>query len=426
MNPTNLKVLHIIDSGGLYGAEMVLLNLVEEQKEMGLEPAIVSIGEKHIREKPLEKEALKRGFNVKKFRMRPGPNIAGAWKILRFAHQEGFNLMHSHGYKGNILFGFLPKKIRKIPLVATLHGWTSTNSFTRMKLYEWLDLLSLKYIDAVILVSQAMKSHPRLKNLSSVNFHVIPNGIPISDGESSNFAGTTNTTNSIYPMKFRSMTAKRISSGQTFTPLNSKTIQPGQSTQATQGTQKFDPSIVDFCKKGYTIGSIGRLSKEKGYSYLIEAFNLLIKEGFDLRLIIIGEGFERNSLQALATQFELSDRIMLPGYRDDAKNYLPYLNLFVISSLTEGLPITLLEAMQAKVPIVASAVGGIPDVLDNGNAGLLFEPCKQYDLYEAIIKIHQDSDLVERLVNNAYQRLTTQYSSKIMALKYLKVYEQFI
>ena len=97
-----MKILHIIDSGGLYGAEMVLLNLVAEQIKLGLEPTIASIGEKGIVEKPLETEVIKRGFKLKKFRMQPGPDYMGASKILRFAKQEYFDLMHSHGYEGNI------------------------------------------------------------------------------------------------------------------------------------------------------------------------------------------------------------------------------------------------------------------------------------------------------------------------------------
>src|SRR3989337_2476449 len=118
-----MKVLHIIDSGGLYGAEVMLLNLVQEQLRLGLDPVICSIGEKRFFEKPLESEGLKRGFKIKKFRMRAGPNLLGAYKILRFAHIGKFDLMHTHGYKGNILFGLLLRGLRKIPLVSTLHGW---------------------------------------------------------------------------------------------------------------------------------------------------------------------------------------------------------------------------------------------------------------------------------------------------------------
>ena len=87
-----IKVLHIIDSGGLYGAELVLLNLATEQRALGLDVAIASIGEPGIAEKPVEAEAVRRGLAVERFRMRAGPNYRGALKILRHARREGFDL----------------------------------------------------------------------------------------------------------------------------------------------------------------------------------------------------------------------------------------------------------------------------------------------------------------------------------------------
>jgi len=149
-----LKILHIIDSGGLYGAEIMLLHLIDEQKKLGLKPVLLSIGRKGIAEKPIEIEASKREIEVHKFRMRSGPNIVWAIKILLFAQKNAFDLMHSHGYKGNILFGFMPKPVRKLPLISTLHGWTSTTGFSKMRVYLWLDSLSLRFIDAVVLVNK--------------------------------------------------------------------------------------------------------------------------------------------------------------------------------------------------------------------------------------------------------------------------------
>lgn len=157
-----MKILHIIDSGGLYGAEIMLLSLAEEQVGQGLEPIIASIGEPGIKEKPLEIEAKKRGLRVKRFRMRPGPNFLGAVEILRFARQEGCELLHSHGYKGNILFGLLPRCMRQIPLIGSLHGYTSTTGFNKMRVYEWLDSLSLRFLDQVVLVNGGYAEAPEI------------------------------------------------------------------------------------------------------------------------------------------------------------------------------------------------------------------------------------------------------------------------
>ena len=407
-----IKVLHIIDSGGLYGAEVMLLNLIAEQIKMGLDPTIVSIGEKHIKEKRIETEALKRGFKVKKFRMFPGPNIAGAFKILQYAKSNGFDLLHSHGYKGNVAFGFMPRKFRKIPLVSTAHGWTSTKGLTKNRIYEWLDTLSFKFIDAVVLVSNVMKYHPKLKNLKGINFHVIPNGIPVS--KSSPPSQHFSLTPSISPPSHHPTISTSSS-----TPSHLPNFSSSDKSQSNQ-------SIIDFCSKGFTIGSIGRLSHEKGYKYLIEALRLLLKDGSHARLVIIGEGYERNNLENLVKQLGLSDKVLLPGYRSDAKKYLPYFNVFVISSLTEGLPMTLLEAMQAKIPVVATTVGAIPEVLQNGAAGVLFEPCSSKALAKAITSIYRNREKAKQLTTAAYERAINDYSSEKMTEQYLAIYQKVL
>ena len=142
--------------------------------------------------------------------------------------------------------------------------------------------------------------------------------------------------------------------------------------------------------------------------------------------LIIGEGYQRQKLEKLVAFAELSERVFLPGYREDARRYLPFFNVFVITSLTEGLPITLLEAMQAKIPIVATAVGGIPEVLDNGNKGLLVRPGEPNALAEAVRRISAESDLGEKLSNAAYERVVTMYSSQTMADRYLQIYQELI
>ena len=379
-----MKILHIMDSAGLYGAEIMLLNLVAEQIELGLEPTIASIGEKEIDEKPLETAAIRRGFNVRNFRMKPGPNIGGALEVLRFAHAAGFEIMHSHGYKGNILFGFMPRRVRKLPLVSTLHGYTSTNGFTKMRVYEWLDTKSLKFIDRVVLVNKGMLNHPRLERLLGVNFRVVDNGIPLPTAARED---------------------ERIWA---------------------DGKGGVDAKIADFCAKGFTVGTIGRLSTEKGYRYLIQALKLLQNEGLDARLVMIGEGYQRPELEKLVAAAGLSDRVFLPGYREGARRYLSLFNVFVMSSLTEGLPITLLEAMQAKVPIVATAVGGIPEVLDNGSAGLLVGPGKPGAISEAIHRVFAENQLGQKLGNAAYERVVTAYSSEAMAGHYLEIYQELL
>lgn len=374
-----MKILHVIDSGGLYGAEVMLLNLMDEQVAMGLEPILVSIGDPGIAEKALEVEAKRRGLSVKIFRMRPGPNVMGALKVMQFARHENCDLLHSHGYKGNILFGFLPRWIRRMPMVATVHGWTWTGGMTRMMVYEWLDSLSLDRMDRVVLVSEAMKNHPRLKNRPNLAVEVVANGIP-----DNNEAG-------------------------------------GEGSCA-----GLDRNILYFCRQGYTIGAIGRLSPEKGFDLLLEAVAGLIAEGKDVQLLLLGEGEMRRRLERRVQELALEKRVLMPGYVENARNCLPFLQLFAMPSLTEGLPIVLLEAMQAGIPLVASAVGGIPDVLDNGRAGHLIEPGNAASLQRGISEVVRNPTAAGQRVQAARQRVRNQYSSQTMTITYLEIYEQVV
>jgi glycosyltransferase involved in cell wall biosynthesis len=374
-----MKILHIIDSGGLYGAEVMLLNLMAEQVKLGLEPVLVSIGEHHNEEKPLEKEARRRGLQVKTFRMLPGPNIAGALRVLRYARQNRFDLLHSHGYKGNILFGFIPGKIRRLPMVNTVHGWTWTGGMTRMMIYEWLDSMSLAFMDRVVLVNEAMKDHARLRKRSRLAVEVVANGIPVE-----------------------SLPDSRADK------------------------MELNLEILDFCREGYTIGAIGRLSQEKGFDVLLEAVAGLVTEGRDVRLALLGEGGLRGRLEDKVKALGLGQRVLMPGYVKSAGNYLSYFKLFVMPSLTEGLPIVLLEAMRAGVPIAASRVGGIPNVLDEGRAGLLLEPGNVEALKRGIAEVIMNPAEAEQRLHAARKRVREEFSSRIMAEKYLEIYRRVV
>jgi len=151
-----IKVLHLIDSGGLYGAEMMLLNLVEEQVKSGLKPLILSAGIPEIEEKAIEAEARKRGLPVKAVRMRAGINIVKAFRIVSFAKKEGFDVLHSHGYKFDILLGILPSVLRKIPVVTTIHGYVPAEKYSKLAVYQWLDRALIRNFDNVIFVNKFM------------------------------------------------------------------------------------------------------------------------------------------------------------------------------------------------------------------------------------------------------------------------------
>lgn len=377
-----MKILHIIDSAGLYGAEMVLLNLAEEQAKIGHHPVIASIREKDEFDMPLEEEASRRALDTVTFRMLDGPNFLGAWSILRYSWAGKFDIIHSHGYKGNILLGFVPRSIRKIPIICTVHGWTSTDRWSMIRLYERADSLSHKYLDAVVLVHKAMLNHPFFARKRISKVFVVNNGIP-----------------SHVPEDFERTSCIPV-------PIHEK--------------------ILEFCSRSKTIGAIGRLSPEKGFDILLEAFHTMIAKGYDLNLLIVGDGPERRKLEEIIARRNMNDRVFLPGYVAQASCYLKHFSVFVISSLTEGLPITLLEAMRAGVPVVSTRVGGIEEVIGGGSAGILVDPRNSDKLAEGMCALICDDELADNLSRKAENRFINNYSSKIMAENYIHVYNDIV
>ena len=370
-----MRVLHVIDSAGLYGAEVMLLSLATEQLALGLSPMILSIGEPGLPEKPLEIAARKHGIKVQSLQLKPGLNFFGALKILKYARTENVDIIHSHGYKGNILLGIIPACLRRKPLLTTLHGWTATTKLSKIGLYVWLDKLCLRFIDRIVAVNPAMMARKPLATFRPGKVVAINNGIaPLPESAEMN----------------------------------------------------IDHVLVDYCNAHYVVGSVGRLSVEKGYDQLISAFAEVIKTNAQVRLMIIGEGNQREALVALAKKLDVVDKIILPGYRDDAHQYIRLFKMYVISSITEGLPITLLEAMRAQIPVVATSVGGIPAALENGKGGLLVNPGDQNALAAAIRATLSDPEAAMIRAQCSFSELQSRYTSRQMAIEYVSVYHDVI
>jgi glycosyltransferase involved in cell wall biosynthesis len=373
-----MKILHVIDSGGFFGAEVMLINLAAAQLKMGLEPAIASVGDPGIGEKAIEIEARNRQVPVQVFRMRPGPNLVGACRLLNFCRDGKFDLIHSHGYKGNILLGPLPGRVKKIPMLSTLHGWitTAASGFTRLRAYEWLDALVLsRFIDRIVLVNRGMLENPRIARLSQRKIFVVDNGIDAAPS-------------------LRHM------------PL--------------------EQDIVDFCNDGFVIIAIGRYSLEKGFDILLKTLISLQEKIPNLKLLLIGEGGCRGQYENIIRENNLENRVLLAGYHPEAWRFFTLADLYVISSWTEGLPITLLEAMRSKVPVVATRVGGIPEVLHGEKGGFLVPPGNPQELARMIETCFSNPAMAGEKAEFCYNRFHDHYTSRAMAEKYLAIYRELL
>ena len=155
---------------------------------------------------------------------------------------------------------------------------------------------------------------------------------------------------------------------------------------------------------------MGRLSIEKGVTYLIDALKELRAKQADIRLLIVGEGEERANLQARVQLLSLREAVTFLGERADARQIIGALDVLVLPSVTEGLPNVVLEAFAYKTPVVATAVGGVPELVKDGETGWLVPPRDPRALAQAILDALSNPEEARRRAENAYKHLLEHFT----------------
>jgi glycosyltransferase involved in cell wall biosynthesis len=170
---------------------------------------------------------------------------------------------------------------------------------------------------------------------------------------------------------------------------------------------------------------ISRLSREKGHLDAVEAFSRLKERGIAFHAVIVGEGAERGPIEAKRERLGLTDMITLAGHKDDVRPYLGLASMYLLPSHSEGSPLALLEAMAAGLPIVASAAGGIPEMLTDGQTGLLVPPRDPAALASAIESLLTAPVYAARLAQNARSDVA-RFSHQTYHRTMLDIYEHVL
>lgn len=159
-----------------------------------------------------------------------------------------------------------------------------------------------------------------------------------------------------------------------------------------------------------TIGAVGRLVKQKGLRYLIEAMPAIITEHRDLKLIIAGDGPEERSLKALAERLGVSNNVFFLGHVKNPLAVISQLDVFVLPSIWEGLPYVLLEAMLLKRPIVASRIFGISEIIRDGEDGILVQPRSAQNIADVVLDLLANAEKRRSLGEAGHNRVLTNYT----------------
>jgi glycosyltransferase involved in cell wall biosynthesis len=172
------------------------------------------------------------------------------------------------------------------------------------------------------------------------------------------------------------------------------------------------------------VGAIGALVPHKGHRHLVEAARLVLREIPDVRFVILGEGELRDPLERLVRDYGLERHVLLPGFRTDVLGCLKAFDVFAMSSVTEGLGTSLLDAMACSRAIVASRTGGIPEIVEHDVNGLLVPPRDDRALAAAIVKLLSSESLRDRLGRTGFSTVSQRFTVDRMVAETCSVYER--
>jgi len=174
-------------------------------------------------------------------------------------------------------------------------------------------------------------------------------------------------------------------------------------------------------EKKFRIGCVSRLENLRGIEYLIKAVVPLKKEFDNIEIVIVGEGSERDRLQWLIKQLELSKYVRLVGYKDNFIEWVEGFDVFVLPSLKESLGLVLIEALACNIPVVATRVGGIPEIVQDGVHGILVEPQNTKALAGAVYSLIMDRKLARKLATAGSEKIMNEFHIDKMYYEYRTV-----
>lgn len=174
------------------------------------------------------------------------------------------------------------------------------------------------------------------------------------------------------------------------------------------------------------VGNVAALTPQKGHRHLVAAAARVVREVPDARFLIIGEGELHHALEHQVKQLGLERHVLLTGHRSDAMALVKSLDIFVVSSVTEGLGTAVLEAMACRRPVVATRAGGIPETIVDGQTGLLVPPQDEAALADAIVRLLRDPALRSQLAEAGHERVVSEFNVDRLVDRTLAAYRRFL
>ncbi|MEI2771026.1 MAG: glycosyltransferase family 4 protein [Nitrosomonas ureae] len=373
-NIKKIKVLHLISSKAFLGAERVICEIVRKSGSKNTLMAVGILTASEGLDRRFINEIHRKDIDIVRFGEGSKLSYTCIKEINQYINRNSINIVHSHNYKSDF-YAFLVKIIfrEKFRLVASNHTW-KLNTFREYG-YKWLDSIIMKKFSALVAISSEIKEEMIKIGVNASKIKVITNGVDC--------------------IEFEKAPAKK------------------------DARKKLEVNESDFI-----IGSVASLTPEKGHRDLLKAFSTIHLSVPQAKLVFIGEGPEREELQNCVLTNGLAKKVLIMGSRDDVRDLYKGFDIFFLASYQEGLPMALLEAMASGVPVIATAVGAIPEVIQNKNNGIIVRPGNIEEMLQAIKIMFLEEELRNLMGEKGMMTVRQRYSSERMLKEYEKLYEQ--
>lgn len=362
-----MRVLHITFNMGIGGTEQVIRQLVQGMTPNGIEPEILCI-DGNVG--PIGESLQQSGTPIHAFKRKPGFDWTLVLAIRKRLREGRFDVVHCHQYTPWI-YGWLGALGTKAKVVFTEHGrfYPDRHRYKAVFINPLVAMLT----PAVVAISNATK-------VALVQYEFIPgNKIRVIY-------------NGISPLKRDDSEANKIR------------------------------DALGIPQGAFVVGTVSRLDPVKNQSMMLKAFKAFYKNCPDSYLLMVGDGPDREKLTLLANEYGISERTLFTGFVNNPIYHLSTMDVFLLSSHTEGTSMTLLEAMSLGIPAVATQVGGTPEIVEDDVTGLLTEPDECQAFAAAIGDLHKNAAVRTRLGRAARKRFDDRFSARAMVSQYQEIY----
>lgn len=363
-----MRIAHVAAPAAFGGLESVVAALAAGTASAGHEVTVVLVLEPGVAV-PLWAEALEdRSVRVRPLHLPARAYVRERREVRALLGSERVQVVHTHGFRPDVLHGGVARSLR-IPVVSTAHGFASTDGIGRI--YEWLQVGAWRRFDAVVAVSRPLQGDLAKAGVPARSLEFIPNGL----GDDA----------------------------------------------APRATRQEARQLLGLPEDAAVIGWVGRLSPEKDPLAMLEAFASVKNER--AWLCMIGDGPLLEACREASATPRLRDRVLLAGGRPSASRLFAAFDVLALSSRTEGTPMVILEAATARLPVISTAVGGVPDLLGDG-AGWLVPAGAPAALAEAIDDALRQRPEAKSRAEALSARLVASSSSWVA--QYIALYERLL